>query len=188
MSLKKLIKQNASTVMGIDSSTNSVAFCIIGEEPITWGKINFHGNNIYEKVLDCKNKIQFIKNNVSPDYICVESAIMVKSQAVAIHMAMMVGVLVAELAPNENKIITVPPSAWQNYIGNKNLNKEEKANIKKEFPGKTDNWYRNYSRGLRKQRTLDYFNNKFNINLEDHDVGDSFGLAYYAYKNLVNHG
>lgn len=188
MSLKKLIKQNASTVMGIDSSTNSMAFCLLGEKPIKWGKINFYGNNIYEKVIDCHKKITFIKENIEPDYICIESAIMVRSQAVAIHMAMIVGVLVAELAPNENRIITVPPSAWQNYIGNKNLSKEEKAAIKKEHPDKKDTWYRNYSRELRKKRTLDYFNNKFNTKLDDHDVGDAFGLAYYAYKNLVNNG
>jgi len=35
---------------------------------------------------------------------------------------------------------------------------------------------------------LDHFNNMFNINLEDNDVGDAFGLAYFAHKNLVNYG
>ena len=91
MSLKKLIKQNASTVMGVDSSTNSFAFCLFDGEPIKWGKIEFHGNNIYDKVIDCRDKIPFIKQEFDPDYICIESAIMVKSQSVAIHMAMIVG-------------------------------------------------------------------------------------------------
>ena len=174
--------------MGVDSSTNSFAFCIMGQEPVKWGKINFNGNNIYEKVIDCRNKIQFIKQEVNPDYICIESAIMVKSQAVAIHMAMIVGVLVSELADQPGRIITVPPSSWQNYIGNKNLTKQEKSDIKLEYPGKTETWYRNKARNMRKQRTLDYFNNKFNTNVEDNDVGDAFGLAYYAYMNLVSHG
>ena len=174
--------------MGVDSSTNSFAFCVMGDKPEKWGKIVFNGNNIYEKVIDCRNKMQFIKKEVNPDYICIESAIMVKSQAVAIHMAMVVGVLISELAVEPNRIITVPPSAWQNYIGNKNLTKAEKEEIKKEFSGKSEGWYRNKTRGIRKQRTLDYFNNKFNISLDDNDVGDAFGLAYYAYKNLVTHG
>lgn len=188
MSLRKLIKQNARTVMGVDSSTNSFAFCVMSDHPEKWGKITFNGNNIYEKVIDCRNKMKFIKDEVHPDYICIESAIMVKSQAVAIHMAMIVGVLISELAINPNKIITVPPSAWQNYIGNKNLTKAEKEEIKKEFPGKTETWYRNKSRGIRKQRTLDYFNDKYNILLEDNDVGDAFGLAHYAQRNLVTNG
>lgn len=187
MSLKKLIKQNARTVLGVDSSTGSFAFCLMNEKPIKWGKVAFNGNNIYEKVIDCRDKMQFIKNEVSPDYICIESAIMVRSQAVAINMAMIVGVLISELAVDSNKIITVPPSAWQNFIGNKNLNKLEKESIKKNNPGKTETWYRNHAREIRKQRTLDYFNDKFSLHLNDNDVGDAFGIAYYAQKNLINY-
>lgn len=188
MSLKKLIKQNANTVLGVDSSTNSFAFCLFGQEPIKWGKIDFHGNNIYDKVVDCRDKMPFIKEKIKPDYICIESAIMVKSQAVAIHMAMIVGVLISELAIDSKKIITVPPIQWQSYIGNKNLTKSEKDLIKKIFPGKAESWYKNYIRNQRKQKTLDYFNNMFGIELTDHDVGDAFGLAYYAHKNLVSRG
>jgi hypothetical protein len=188
MSLKKLIKQNASTVLGVDSSTNSFAFCLFDGAPIKWGKIDFHGNNIYDKVIDCRDKMPFIKEEIKPDYICIESAIMVKSQAVAIHMAMIVGSLISELAIDSRKIITVPPIQWQSYIQNNNLTKSEKEQIKLDNPGKSDNWYRNYSRNIRKQKTLDYFNNMFNIDLDDHDVGDAFGLAYYAHKNLVTHG
>lgn len=188
MSLRKLIKQNASTVLGVDSSTGSFAFCLLDDKPIKWGKINFNGNNIYEKVIDCRDKMQFIKQEVKPDYICIESAIMVRSQAVAINMAMIVGVLISELAIDSNKIITVPPSSWQNFIGNKNLSKEEKQLMKKENPGKTETWYRNNARNIRKQRTLDYFNNMFGLSLDDNDVGDAFGIAYFAQKNLINHG
>jgi hypothetical protein len=188
MSLKKLIKQNANTVLGVDSSTNSFAFCLFDGEPIKWGKIDFHGNNIYDKVIDCRDKMPFIKEQIKPDYICIESAIMVKSQAVAIHMAMIVGVLISELAIDSKRIITVPPIQWQSYIGNTNLTRAQKAAIKSEFPGKAESWYKNYARNQRKQKTLDYFNTMFDIDLTDHDVGDAFGLAYYAHMNLVSRG
>lgn len=187
MSLKKLIKQNASAVLGVDSSTNSFAFCLFDGHPVKWGKIEFHGNNIYDKVVDCRDKMSFIRDEIKPEYICIESAIMVKSQAVAINMAMIVGSLIAELAIDSRHVITVPPIQWQSYINNKNLTKAEKDAIKSENPGKSDNWYRNYTRNYRKQRTLDYFNNKFDMNLTDNDVGDACGLAYYAYHNLVSH-
>lgn len=188
MSLRKLIKQNANVVLGVDSSTNSFAFCLFDGRPVKWGKLTFNGNDIYEKVVDCRNKMQFIKQEVRPDYICIESAIMVKSQAVAINMAMIVGVLVSELAVDSRRIITVPPSAWQNFIGNKNLTKIEKEDLKKTFPDRSESWYRNASRNIRKQRTMDFFNNKFDINIKDNDVGDAFGLAYYSYEKLTNHG
>jgi Holliday junction resolvasome RuvABC endonuclease subunit len=174
--------------MGVDSSTNSFAFCLFDGEPVKWGKITFNGNNIYDKVIDCRNKIKFIKQEVHPDYICIESAIMVRSQAVAINMAMMVGSLISELAIDSKSIITVPPATWQNYIGNKNLTKIEKENIKINSPGKSEAWYRNSSRNIRKQKTMDFFNNKFGMNLTDNDVADACGLAYYSYEKLTSHG
>jgi hypothetical protein len=36
-----------------------------------------------------------------------------------------------------------------------------------------------------KQRTVDYFNKKYSINLNDFDVADSFGIAHYANKVLT---
>jgi hypothetical protein len=38
---------------------------------------------------------------------------------------------------------------------------------------------------MRKQRTADYFNKKYDLNLEDFDVADSFGIAYYANEVLT---
>lgn len=188
MSLKKLVKQNAKVVMGVDSSTSSFAFCLFDGRPVKWGKVVFHGNDIYEKVVDCRNKMQFIKDEVSPDYICIESAIMVKSQAVAINMAMIVGSIISELALDSKSIITVPPATWQNYIGNKNLTKEEKDKIRKLNPGKSEAWYKSTARNIRKQRTIDFFNEKYGMSLDDNDVADACGLAYYSYEKLTSHG
>ena len=185
MSLKKLIKQNANTVLGVDSSTNSFAFCLFDGKPVKWGKIDFHGNNIYDKVIDCRDKMPFIKEQIKPDYICIESAIMVRSQAVAIHMAMMVGVLVGGLAKDSNSVITIPPSEWQNYIGNKNLSRAEKESIRKDYPDKSESWYRNASRNLRKQRTMDFVNDTYNLHITDNDVGDAISIAHYAFNTKL---
>jgi hypothetical protein len=38
---------------------------------------------------------------------------------------------------------------------------------------------------MRKQRTVDYFNNKYGLMLDDFDVADSFGIAHYANKVLT---
>jgi hypothetical protein len=32
---------------------------------------------------------------------------------------------------------------------------------------------------------MDYFNNKFGINVTDNDTGDAIGIAYYAYNKLT---
>jgi hypothetical protein len=38
---------------------------------------------------------------------------------------------------------------------------------------------------MRKQRTADYFNNKYGLDIIDYDVADSFGIAYYANEVLT---
>ncbi|NDB82855.1 MAG: hypothetical protein EB127_08960 [Alphaproteobacteria bacterium] len=187
-SIAKLAKPRANKVLGIDSSTNSFAFCIYDGKPIKWGKINFHGATIYDKIIDAHQKVAASKELLEVDYVCIESAIMVRSQDVAIKMAMIVGSVVSALANNKDMIITVPPSAWQPYIGNKNFTKIEKDQLRKDFPGKGDAWYRNKARDIRKQRTMDFFNNKYSINIKDNDTGDAMGIAYYAYHKLVTNG
>jgi Holliday junction resolvasome RuvABC endonuclease subunit len=188
LSLAKLARPTASRVLGIDSSTNSMAFCLYDGKPQTWGKINFYGATIYDKIIDAHKKVSANQLLLSADYICIESAIMVRSQDVAIKMAMIVGSVVSALAWKKDMIVTVPPSAWQPYIGNKNFTKQEKEQLRKDFPGKGDAWYRNKTRDLRKQRTMDFFNNKYGTDVSDNDAADAMGIAYYAYHKLVNNG
>ncbi len=38
---------------------------------------------------------------------------------------------------------------------------------------------------MRKQRTVDYFNNKYSLSLNDFDVADAFGIAYYSNEVLT---
>jgi hypothetical protein len=75
-SLTKLTKPKASRVLGIDSSTNSFAFCVFDGRPIRWGKVDFYGATIYDKVLDAHKKSKAVRDLVDIDYICIESAIM----------------------------------------------------------------------------------------------------------------
>ena len=187
-SIARLAKPKANKVLGIDSSTNSLAFCIYDGKPVKWGKINFNGATIYDKIIDAHQKVAANKELLSVDYVCIESAIMVRSQDVAIKMAMIVGSVVSALAWRSDMIITVPPSAWQPYIGNKNFTKQEKEELKNKFPNKSENWYRGKSREIRKQRTMDFFKNKYGVDITDHDAGDAMGIAYYAYHKLVNNG
>ncbi len=61
MKLAELVKTKANRVLGIDASTNSVAFCLMeNDQPLKWGKIDFVGADIYEKIYDAKVKISFL--------------------------------------------------------------------------------------------------------------------------------
>ena len=186
MTLANLVKTKAHRVLGIDASTSSIAFCLIeNNKPIKWGKINLVGNDIYEKIYDAKVKTSLMLDELKSDYIAVEGAILVRSPDAVIKLSYVYGVVIAELMSTGASVITISPSAWQAHIGNKNPTKDEKQAIRVLNPGYADSWYKNKLRNMRKQRTADYFNKKYNLAIEDYDVADSFGIAYYANEVLT---
>ena len=186
MTLASLKKTQANRVLGIDASTNSIAFCLMENDvPLKWGKINLTGNDIYEKIYDAKRKMGVMLDELKSDYIVVEGAILVRSPDAVIKLSYVYGVVIAELMSTGAKVITISPTAWQAYIGNKNPTKDEKSAVRVKNPGYADSWYKTQLRNMRKQRTVDYFNDKYKLSLEDFDVADSFGIAHYANKVLT---
>ena len=186
MKLAELVKTKAHRVLGIDASTNSVAFCLMeNNNPIKWGKIEFVGADIFEKIYDAKNKMHLMLGQLKSDYIVVEGAILVRSADAVIKLSYVYGVVIAELMSTGASVITISPSSWQAYIGNKNPTKEEKAAIRLKNPGYADSWYKNQLRNMRKQRTVDYFNKKYRLSLNDFDVADAFGIAHYSNEVLT---
>ena len=61
MSLNKLNKINGNTVLGIDSSTNSFAFCLFDKQPKKWGKVIFKGETVIDRIIDANNKINSLE-------------------------------------------------------------------------------------------------------------------------------
>ena len=166
MTLASLKKTQANRVLGIDASTNSIAFCLMENDvPLKWGKINLSGEDIYDKIHDAKVKMALMLDELKSDYIVVEGAVFVKSADAVIKLSYVYGVVIAELMSTGAKVITIAPSSWQAYIGNKNPTKDEKAGIRAKNPGYADSWYKTQLRNMRKQRTVDYFNNKYEIKL-----------------------
>jgi Holliday junction resolvasome RuvABC endonuclease subunit len=186
MKLADLVKVKANRVLGIDASTNSIAFCLMENDvPLKWGKINLSGNDIFEKIYDAKVKMSVMLDELKSDYIAVEGAVLVRSPDAVIKLSYVYGVVIAELMSSGAKVITISPTSWQAYIGNKNPTKDEKSAIRLKHPGYADSWYKNQIRNMRKQRTVDYFNSKYSLSLDDFDVADSFGIAHYANKVLT---
>jgi len=186
MTLASLVKTKANRVLGIDASTNSIAFCLLENNiPVKWGKINLTGNDIYEKIYDAKCKVFAMIEELKSDYIAVEGAVLVRSADAVIKLSYVYGVVIAELMSTGAEVITISPSSWQAHIGNKNPTKDEKSAIRLKNPGYADSWYKTQLRNMRKQRTVDYFNKKYKLELNDFDVADSFGIAYYANEVLT---
>jgi Holliday junction resolvasome RuvABC endonuclease subunit len=184
--LAALNKQNGKRVLGIDASTQSIAFCLFdNESPIYYGEIFFEGADVYERILDAKRKIKALKSDVftNIDYVAIEAAVVVKSVHIGIKMAYVFGAIMGEILDNHTKVVEVHPISWQSFINNKNFTKTEKEAVKIEFPNKSDNWYKAKIRDIRKHKTLQYMSDKGIITDSD-NVADAAGLSWYAVHNI----
>lgn len=174
-----------NSIMAIDASTNSLAFSIyVDNELHRFGKIKFVGATTYEKVIDaCRKTLGFLKL-YSVDAIVIEHTVFMNSPKTAADLALVQGALLGAAGANGIKEIrSVAPITWQNFIGNKKLTNEEKFKIRKEFPGKTDSWYKNYERQLRKEKTIHYIDIQYDRVVSDNDVADAIAIGHYSIHN-----
>ena len=185
MPLVDLIKPRSRKVLGIDASTNSIAFCLMKDKKaVKWGEITFEGSDIYQRILDAKRKIKAFKKELDTDFVVIEAAISVKSVHTGIKMAYVFGAIMGELLSDNMQVVEVHPITWQSYLGNKNFNKAEKQAVKNEFPGKSETWYKGKIRELRKARTIEFAKN-MGIDTKSDNVADAAGIAWYAVNEVV---
>lgn len=188
MNYKELTKRKAGRVVGIDCSTNSLAFAIFDDgKPVTCGEVFFKGANIYERLNDARRKTQALVDAgvLVGDYVGMEAAIAGKSAQVTIKLSYVYGAVLSVLMQNKMEVETVAPITWQTYIGNPNFKKAEKEALVKDFPDHTKSWYDNKRREIRKQRTLDFAKQYFTIESNSDNVGDAVGIAVYTSEVLT---
>jgi hypothetical protein len=106
------------------------------------------------------------------------------SPKVAADLALVQGALLGAAGLTGTKVIgTVSPITWQNFIGNKKIDKDEKFAIRSANPGKSESWYKTYERNLRKERTIKFINMQYDRSITDNDVADACGIGHWAIKN-----
>lgn len=172
--------------MGIDASTNSLAFAVLeGDVVVKWGEIFFHGATVFDRLNDARAKTEALLKEFDIEYVCIEAAVMVRSISVAIKLAYVYGAIIGELLKGGAVVVEATPIAWQAFIGNPNLTPTEKAKIKAEFPGKSKSFYQVKGREVRKQKTIKWVYDTFGIDLESDNVADAFGLSFYASNHLT---
>lgn len=184
--ISKLINK-PSRICSIDASTNSLAFAIFEDEKLKhFGKINFEGLNVYSKVKDAARKsVSFFAQFAnSVDAIVIEHTVYMNSPKTQADLALVQGALLGAAAQNKIRLAgSINPIAWQTYIGNGKLTKDAKSLIRKANPGKSESWYKQHERELRKQKTINFININYDIEIEDNDVADAIGIGHYAINN-----
>lgn len=176
----------ANRVLGLDFSTRSLAYCVFNGAPVEWGKVNFAGADIYERMLDASKKSQALADMLDFDYVASEGPVRVNSQDTLIKMSLVLGAILPEFLRVTPNLKLVKPMTWQSYIGNKPFKRADLLALKKEITGKSDSWYRAEGRRRRKQFTMDYFNERWPyMDLDDDDISDSAGVSLTAFYELT---
>lgn len=186
--IKALTKVKGQRIIGIDASTNSLAFAIFeNDKPVQCGEVVFKGSTVFERLKDAKQKTRALvkQGTLKGDYVVIESAIMVRNVQTAIDLAYVYGAIIGELMANNPQVHKVAPITWQSGIGNPLLKAHEKAEIQKKNPGKSKSWYLTKGREFRKRRTLEIARRYFVIKGNSDNVGDAVGLALYASQTLT---
>jgi hypothetical protein len=175
-----------SHICAIDASTNSLAFAFYTYKQLTgYGKINFEGKNIYQKVQDATAKTKSLFNHYNMvNAIVIEHTVFMNSPKTAADLALVQGGILggAGLA-GIKEIGRVSPITWQNYLGNKKLSKEEQLQIRSLNPGKSLSWYKSYERDFRKKRTIKLLEIAYDKKIDDYDVADAAGIGHWAISN-----
>lgn len=180
-------KPVAKRLMGIDASSQSIAFTVWSDgRPVKWGKVFLDGNNIYERCGDANRKMYALMEELDVDHVAIEAAIYVNNRQVVIALAQVFGSIIGVAEALGKTVQEVAPATWMSYIDNPmRPSKEEKAEVEKKYSDKSKNWRKNKHREIRKQRTMDYFNENYGVDLSDDDVADSMAVGYYAYHELT---
>jgi hypothetical protein len=179
-------KTSPSNFISIDASTTSIAFAMWENDNLTLiGKIQWDGKTNYEKVADASRKLyaafKFVAN---VDTAVIEHTVFMNSPKTAADLALVQGAILGAMSlAGVSEIKSINPIAWQTFIKNGRLTTPEKQLIRNEFPGKSDSWYKNKEREFRKQRTIEFVNNRYKKTVSDNDIADAIGIGHYAIFN-----
>ena len=175
-----------NSLVSIDASTNSLAFAIFNESSlIRFGKIIFEGKTVYDKVADAgKTCVKFFELFPEIKNLVIEHTVFMNSPKTAADLALVQGALLGAAAQcGINLAGAVNPIAWQSYLGNKKMTKEEQFKLVSDNPGKTKSWYKKLERDIRKQRTINLIRINYDRDVPDNDVADAIGIGHYAIHN-----
>jgi hypothetical protein len=176
---------NAHRFMCLDTSTKSAAFAVMDCGKLEqYGIINFNGSNIYQKVADISRKFGGLVEKIGVDTVVIESTFFAQNPKTSTNLALAQGaILGAACSGGVNKIGGVVPIVWQRGIGNPPLTRIEKEDLVRQFPDKTKSWYKNKPRAVRKQRTIDIINKRFDISVTDDNIADACGIGLFVLEN-----
>jgi Holliday junction resolvasome RuvABC endonuclease subunit len=172
-------------IVTVDASTTSIAYAVFEDKELVLnGKVEFLGKNVYEKISSAIGSVVDVIKDIAPEALVIERAIFINSPKTMSELSMVQGAILAGASLAGIKMFKgTNPIAWQTYIGNGKVTKDAKLLMRKESPGKSESWYKQHEREARKQKTINFVNINYDLEITDNDIADAIGIGHYALRN-----
>ena len=172
-------------IITIDASTTSIAYAVFeGKKLILNGKVEFLGKNVYEKISSAIGSVVDVIRDIAPEALVIERAIFINSPKTMSELSMVQGAILAGASLAGIRMFKgTNPIAWQTYIGNGKVTKDAKLLMRKENPDRSESWYKQHEREARKQKTINFVNINYDLEIIDNDIADAIGIGHYALRN-----
>jgi Holliday junction resolvasome RuvABC endonuclease subunit len=172
-------------IMSIDASTTSIAYAVFdGKQLVISGKVEFSGKDVYQKIASAIGSVITVIQDLNPEAVVIERAVFINSPKTMSELSMVQGAILAGASLAGVKIFKgTNPIAWQSYIGNGKLTKDAKILMRKLNPNKSESWYKQNEREVRKQKTINFVNINYDLEINDNDIADAIGIGHYSLNN-----
>lgn len=172
-------------IISIDASTTSIAYAVFENKKLVLnGKVNFSGKDVYQKISSAIDSVVDVMKSINAEALVIERAVFINSPKTMSELSMVQGAILAGASLAGIKIFKgTNPIAWQSYIGNGKITKEVKMLMRKTNPGKSESWYKQLERETRKQKTINFVNINYDLEIDDNDIADAIGIGHYALGN-----
>lgn len=172
-------------IITIDASTTSIAYAVFENRKLVLnGKVEFLGKNVYEKISSAIDSVVSVIKNITPDALVIERAIFINSPKTMSELSMVQGAILAGASLAGVKVFKgTNPIAWQTYIGNGKVTKDAKILMRNDNPNRSESWYKQHEREIRKQKTINFVNINYDLEINDNDIADAIGIGHYALHN-----
>ena len=172
-------------IITVDASTTSIAYAVFEDKKLVLnGKVEFLGKNVYEKISSAIGSVVDVIKDIAPEALVIERAIFINSPKTMSELSMVQGAILAGASLAGIKMFKgTNPIAWQTYIGNGKVTKDAKLLMRKENPDRSESWYKQHEREARKQKTINFVNINYDLEITDNDIADAIGIGHYALRN-----
>jgi Holliday junction resolvasome RuvABC endonuclease subunit len=172
-------------IITVDASTTSIAYAVFEDKKLILnGKVEFLGKNVYQKISSAIGSVVDVIKDIAPEALVIERAIFINSPKTMSELSMVQGAILAGASLAGIKIFKgTNPIAWQTYIGNGKVTKDAKLLMRKENPERSESWYKQHEREARKQKTINFVNINYDLEITDNDIADAIGIGHYALRN-----